>query len=485
MSATGATLSAGPSLPGVALRRRDRDVVDSLWDFFASLKLTIPLMFLLASACTLGTFANPENRPMTEIRAAIGHAWWYPGYLFFELNDLFHSWWFVLLLVVLTFNLIACTIERLPRIFKIALRPERRLGDVQLRGIKHQLRLRASSPPLQEAGAVAGLLRARGFEPEILRGEPGTPDEGTAFVFAEKGRYSRFGVWIVHLSLFLILTGALVGRILGMEGVVNVPMDGGSFDFIFRKNSEGVTFRQPLGFTVRVDDFRLEKYLDGKPRSFESDLVVLGPDGRELDKQTIKVGDPLEWGGWTFYQASYQAEPTKDRVSLTFKDLTGKGGTREVKLGRDGETDLPGGVRYKVLNYTERFAGLGPAVELARTSPEGKETSFWVFQRYPGFDAENRGDTWGVDLTGLAPYYFTGLQVARDPGYIAWLIGCCILFLGLGIAFYTSHRRLWARVRQNGEVVVAGAAHKNQSAFETVFDELAQALARSHEDRRG
>ena len=78
MSASDATLSGGPApaLPSVALRRRDRDLVDGLWDYFASLRLTIPLLFLLASACTLGTFANPEKRPMTEIQAAIGHAWW-------------------------------------------------------------------------------------------------------------------------------------------------------------------------------------------------------------------------------------------------------------------------------------------------------------------------------------------------------------------------------------------------------------------------
>ncbi len=478
MSASDATLSGGPApaLPSVALRRRDRDLVDGLWDYFASLRLTIPLLFLLASACTLGTFANPENRPMTEIQAAIGHAWWYPGYLFFELNDLFHSWWFVLLLVLLTLNLTACTIERLPRIFKIALRPERRLSDAQLRGIKHSVRLKTKGAPMQEAGAIAALLRARGFEPEILRGDASGADAGTAFVFAERGRHSRFGVWIVHLSLFLILTGALIGRIWGMEGVVNVPMDGGTFDFIFRKNANGVTFRQPLGFAVRVDDFRLEKYLDGKPRSFESDLTVLEPNGRDGLRKTISVGDPLDWGGWTFYQASYQADPTKDRVTLAIKSLRGGGPAREIRLGRDEETTLPDGVRFKVVGYTERFAELGPAVQIERTGPEGKKSTFWLFQRYPGFDAQNRGDVWGLDFSGLSTFYFTGLQVAKDPGYVLWLAGCCILFLGLGIAFYSSHRRLWARVRADGEVVLAGAAHKNQGAFETIFEELSTAL---------
>ena len=472
------------ALPSVAIGRRDRDLVDAVWDLFASLRLTIPLLFLLAAACTLGTFANPENRPMTEIRAAIGGRWFFPGYQFFELGDLFHSWWFVLLLVLLTLNLTACTIERLPRIFKIALRPEKRLTDTQLRGIKHSLRLTTASEPAKAAAGVAALLRARGYEPEILRAE-GAPEakDATVFVFAERGRYSRFGVWTVHLSLFLILGGALAGRLWGMEGVVNVPMDGGTFDFIFRKTADGTPFRQPLGFTVRVDDFRLEKYLNGNPRSFESDLVVLGPTGTPIERQTIRVGEPLVHGGWTFYQASYQPDATRDQVKLAVTDLTGKAPPRELRLGRDAHADLPGGIQYALKNSTEHFADLGPAVQLERPGASGHKSSFWVFERYPAFDAENRavtgdgapGDRFAFRFEGLAPFYFTGLQVARDPGYLFWLFGCLVLFLGLGIAFYTSHRRIWARAKP-GEILLAGVAHKNQAAFEELFDELSTNL---------
>jgi cytochrome c biogenesis protein len=464
------------ALPSAALRRRDQNFVDAIWDGFASLRLTIPLMLLLASACTLGTFANPENRPMTEIRAAIGHAWFYPGYQFFELNDLFHSWWFVLLLVMITLNLTACTIERLPRIFKIALRPEKRLNDTQLRGIKHSLHLQSKSPPAKAAAEVAALLRARGFEPEVLRAEGAGPDAGSTYVFAEKGRYSRFGVWTVHLSLFLTLAGALLGRLMGKEGIVNVPMDGGTFDFIFRKTAAGSPFKEPLGFNVRVDDFRLLKYVNGNPRSFESDLVVLDPLGKPLERQTIKVGDPLVHGGWTFYQASYLADPSRDRVKLAISDLRKGGEAKLFRLGKDGVATMPDGIQFHVTNYTEHFAQLGPAVEVARAAPTGEKTSFWVFQKYPEFDAKNRGGSYGLRFDGLDAFYFTGLQVARDPGYPFWLAGCCILFLGLSIAFYTSHRRIWARAKPNGELVLAGAAHKNQAAFEEVFAELSQAL---------
>jgi len=219
------TATQAASLPAPALQRRNADAIDSLWDFFASLQLTIPLMVLLALGCTLGTFANPENRPLSEIVAAIGQRWWYPAYQFFELNDLFHSWWFLLLLVLLVLNLAACTVERLPRIFKIALRPDKVVSEKLLRGLRHQQMLTLpETEPTQAAGRVAGLFRAQGYAPEIFGGDKVVGGDPKAiYLFAERGRYSRFGVWTVHLSLFMILGGALIGRIGSAEGSSTCP----------------------------------------------------------------------------------------------------------------------------------------------------------------------------------------------------------------------------------------------------------------------
>ena len=38
----------------------------------------------------------------------------------------------------------------------------------------------------------------------------------------------------------------------------------------------------------------------------------------------------------------------------------------------------------------------------------------------------------------------TGLQIARDPSTPVVYLGCFLLFAGIGIAFYTSHKRIWA-----------------------------------------
>ena len=43
----------------------------------------------------------------------------------------------------------------------------------------------------------------------------------------ERGRFSRFGVWVVHLSLLLVLGGGIVGRLTAFEGTAFVPQTGG------------------------------------------------------------------------------------------------------------------------------------------------------------------------------------------------------------------------------------------------------------------
>ena len=137
---------------------------------------------------------------------------------------------------------------------------------------------------------------------------------------------------------------------------------------------------------------------------------------------------------------------------------------------------IPGaeGLSYQLVDYNPDYAGLGPAVRVVR-SEEGKETSFWVFARDPLFDRRNRDDRFAFSFDRLAPLYATGLQIARDPSTPVVYTGCFLLFLGIGIAFYTSHKRVWAQLR-DGKVALGGASHRNAEAFGREFDRLCEVL---------
>jgi cytochrome c biogenesis protein ResB len=57
------------------------------------------------------------------------------------------------------------------------------------------------------SGDLVSELERRGYTVQVAQRDGGSD------LFAEKGRSSRYGVWVVHLSLLVILGGGIVGRL--------------------------------------------------------------------------------------------------------------------------------------------------------------------------------------------------------------------------------------------------------------------------------
>ena len=434
----------------------DNFFLEPVWRFFCSLKLTLANLLGLFLAMVAGTFVNPSNAPLTEIQSAFrDKPLVLAAYRYFELYDLFHSWWFTLLLLSLALNLIACSIERLPRIYYLVKYPEKRLDQVK------GLRFRTEGQG--DVEKLAAELSLHGYRVESSGGA----------LFAEKGRYSRFGVWVVHLSLLVILGGGIVGRLTAFEGTALIGQGEDTDTFIVR-SPDGSEVKRKLGFIVRCDDFRLKEFEPGRPKSYESDLRIFerqpdGDAGRELAKQTIAVNTPLRHAGITLYQASYQQTEENPRAGVTIFD---KANRVKKQLWMRGGEEFPAadGITYKAVDFQDDFAGQGPALQLQR-SVDGRTSSFWVFARAPGFDARNRNDRFAFDFSGLRPSYATGLQIARDPSTPIVYLGCFFLFAGTLIAFATSHKRIWAQA-DGGALKLGAAAHRNPDGFRREVEEL-------------
>src|SRR5581483_11437761 len=104
-------------------------------------------------------------------------AWKLKLYTFLELNDVFGSWWFGLIICVLLVNLCACSIERLPKIWIDIKNPRKKLADDQLRGIKHIYGAVVDDPA--KAEQIVGAIW-----PDVER----TDDKSAKFGFFERHR---------------------------------------------------------------------------------------------------------------------------------------------------------------------------------------------------------------------------------------------------------------------------------------------------------
>lgn len=478
MSAAEELVPAGPSGTAVSevaqlppqTEEESARAIERVWRFFCSLRLTLFNLLALFLGMIAGTFVNPSNDSLSNIENAFaGRPWVLGTYRWFELYDLFHSWWFTALLLSLALNLVACSLERLPRIYFLVRYPERRLDRVA--GLRFWVPATPSALTLDD---VAQKLQARKYRVQSSDG----------FVFAERGRYARFGVWVVHISLLLILAGGVFGRLTAFEGTSQVPQNGGVTTSFIQRNPDGTEFKHRLvdqdgkAFLVKCTAFRLSEFEPGRPKAFESDLIVFedqggGEPGRELARATIKVNHPLRYGGLTFYQASYAQLDEGMRAKLRMTDrITGK--PRDLMTSAGETIQAADGLSYQPREYNPDFAGLGPAIQIQR-SEDGRTSSFWVFSKDAAFDQRNREDRFSFSFERLAPLYATGLQIARDPSTPVIYTGCILLFIGIGIAFYTSHKRVWAQVA-GGRLSLGGASHRNAESFSQEFDALCEEL---------
>jgi cytochrome c biogenesis protein len=376
---------------------------------------------------------------------------------------MYHSWWFLLLLVLFTVNLTCCTIDRFPRMWKVVRNPRTKLDESLEKTLSLSDRWKKKGAVADWAAKYSGALSSSFAKPRV------TEEGGEVHLYAETGVAGRFGVYVTHLSIIIIFIGAIAGNVLGFKGYVNIP-EGES---VSKVPVRGGNRMQDLGFTLRCNSFRVETYPSGQPKAYVSDLSVIEGGREVLRKKDVIVNDPLQYKGIWFYQSSYgQAGGTTAQLSVSRADGSP---VANLALPPNEPASIPGVGAIRGVNYDQNLQGNGPALQVVLQRPGQPEASFWVFQARPQQFAQGK-DSLVLAFGGLNSKMFTGLQVAKDPGVnVVWL-GCALMVVGIIMAFFLSHQRVWVRLApsQDGrvEVVLAGSANRNRLAFEKKFERI-------------
>jgi cytochrome c biogenesis protein len=449
------------------------------YNFFTSIRLAIVLLSAIALGALLGTVI-PQQAAAEAFSSRL-----HPALLAvlqaLQLFDIYHSAWFILLLVLLAINLIACSLDRFPaawRQIRSGTSPERPELFTDLPPNRSLTSERSSS---EAAGRVEMILRKH-----CRKVRKAETDQGI-FLAGEKGGFSRLGVYVVHAGILLMIAGGLAGAVFGLRGHVEIA-EGETADTL---HIGGGKAAKPLDFKIRCDRFTVEHYENGAPKTFRSDLTFLRGD--RVEKQgALLVNHPIAFGGLRFYQSSYGVLPG-GRLELAWT----KGAEKEA--GREAATPgdrfaLPGGsAQVEVLRVEDDLMRMGPAVKLSVTA--GADTvQFWVFQNIEKIKEANPGILSQVPLMNpglFAPYlfslqktgerFYTVLQAAHDPGAPLVAGGAGLMMTGLMITFFFSHRRLFIRVEERkcqSLVAVAGTSNRDPVGLE---GELKRLLAKIRE----
>jgi len=393
-----------------------------LWRWLTSIRLTVFLLLVLAAVAVVGTLV-PQDQPPGQYLArygeTLGRLLWAGG-----IHRIYYSPWFLLAVFLLALNILACLVHGLPQ----AVRRSRQRLDWDA-GQALPDRGRFPWPPDPDPGpGVARLLRRELGRPRVLV----LPDRQV--LLWQWGRFRPLGPYLVHLALLLVLAGGLIGKFWGVEG--QLPLLVGEEAQAFQKEPRLMV---PLPFHIRLDSFQVDFYEEGgAPKEFRSDLTFF-KNGREALKAVCRVNEPVTFGGFTFYQASYGSQPGGP-VRLKVEHGASSD-TLEAPLRRP--VDLPGGDQLLVLRVDGNFQGYGPAVQLALRRGPGHPLVFWALQKHPELAVPSL--PYRIVPEDIPFKYYSVLQVKRDPG-VWWVYAGFLLFLpGFYLAFLRPPQR-WAVV---------------------------------------
>lgn len=233
--------------------------------FLSSMAFALVILGLFVLVCIAGSVI-----PQGEIQAVYESA--YPGWsgliLGMGLDDVFHSWWFILLTLLLCGNLLGCNLVRVSPLvnkMKAKTRP-----------------LPTGEEGLPFHGDPEKLLKEMGFSKwEAMEGGR----------YAIRNKIGFWGAWLTHLGIFVIILGFALGQIFTVNySVFGVPGE-----------------EKPIGDTgllLSIDDFSIELRPDDTVEQYTASLTLKNPDSGEQWSGQTQVNHPWDAGGLRFYQNS-------------------------------------------------------------------------------------------------------------------------------------------------------------------------------------
>lgn len=437
-----------------------------------------------------------------------------------ELFNIYHAWYFRLLLLVLSLNIVLASIDRFPKAWSFIKTPKLDAGLTWLRGQRPSTTVEFSDANREQAiERVKQAYAAVGFkQPRV------TEKNNRTFVFAQRGAWNRLGAYAVHVALLTIFTGGFLTSYIGRTGQMKLSPDAAS------PSKRSSTMQQQgfdldkltrtdvkLPFTVECLD--IEQQLIKKEGTIDASNTidwltrVKITDETGTHEATIHLNNPYDYRGYRMFQASYNPMGHARNITLRLQPQDGRP-TETVTIPRGREATLSDGTRIAYINFYPDFFLNGaqpdsrsveyanPAAQLRITPPVASDdgggnsssssssssNSSALINAY-AFAAElPDGAPVGAPVAGYKIRLVSFekvprehiLSIQRDPGSSVFYAGSALLIATLIAVFFFSHQRVWASVGEAAtggyEAVIGANTNRNQQGLEDKFKRLVSNL---------
>ncbi|XP_006650660.2 cytochrome c biogenesis protein CCS1, chloroplastic [Oryza brachyantha] len=420
----------------------------------SNLPLAISEMFAVAALMALGTVIDQGEAPsyyfekFPEDNPVFGVITWRwiltPGF-----DHMFSSPVFLGLLALLAASLMACTYTTQIPIVKVA----RRWSFMHSAGSIRKQEFADSLPraSIQDLGVI---LMGSGYE--VFTKGPS--------MYAFKGLAGRFAPIGVHIAMIFIMAGATLSATGSFKGSVDVPQ---GLNFVIgdvMKPKGFLSFAPDVFNTeVHVNRFYMEYYDSGEVSQFYSDLSLFDLDGKEVMRKTIKVNDPLRYGGVTIYQTDWGFSALQVK-----KNGEGPFNLAMAPLKLNGDKKLFGTLLPLENSGSSNVKGISMLARDLQSIVLYDQEGKFVGVRRPSSKLPIEID--GNEIVIEDAIGSTGLDLKTDPGVPVVYAGFGALMLTTCIS-YLSHSQIWA-LQDGSTVVVGGKTNRAKLEFSEEMNRL-------------
>ncbi|MHA3023735.1 cytochrome c biogenesis protein ResB [Mycobacterium sp. BMJ-28] len=499
-------------------------LIRNTWRTLTSMGTALVLLFLLALGAIPGALLPQRSLNAAKVDEYLAqHSTIGPWLDKVQAFDVFSSFWFTSIYVLLFVSLVGCLTPRLAEHMRsLRATPVAAPRNLARLPKHHETEIDGAA----EALAATMTDRLKGWRRTTRH------DGDVTEISAEKGYLREFGNIVFHFSLLGLLVAVAAGKLFGYEGNVIVIADGGpgfcsaspaAFDSFRAGNTVDGTALYPI--CLQVNDFDAEYLPSGQAVSFAANIRY--QDGAALNTDTwqpyrLEVNHPLRIGGNRVYLQGHGYAPT---FTVTFPD--GRTRTTTVQWRPDDpltllssgviRVDPPGGTypdpdeRRKhqiavqgLFAPTERLDGTllsssfpalnDPAVAIdiyrgdAGLDTGRPQSLFTLDPRLIGQgrltkqarvnlkagEQTRLDDGTTIRFDGAVP--FINLQVSHDPAQLWVLVFAMSMMGGLLVSLVVRRRRVWVRLRPGPagtvSVELGGLARTDNSGWGDEFERL-------------
>ncbi|MBA3601438.1 MAG: cytochrome c biogenesis protein ResB [Acidobacteria bacterium] len=476
-------------------KQQTAPIVNRVLDFLSSVRFGVVLLCVLVLLSLIGMLIIQQNvngfdayyASLTPAEKLV--------YGFLGIFDIYHGWYFNLLLLVLSLNIVLASIDRFPSAWSFVSRPKLDASRKWLLGQKQSAAVEMRGENEEEiAGKVGVIFRQQGLKTAV------SEKKGKLYIFGESGRWNRLGAYIVHVFLLTLFLGHFVALQTGFDADVRM-MPGqttNEIQLIEFNLDKQERFAVGLPFAITCTDIE-QKLIDPKG-SIEINNTLDWRTQVKIDDPLygetvadVSLNKPFSYRGYRFFQASAITVGSARNMTLKLTPQNG-GEPINVNLMRNGSTNLPDGTKIDYEAFFPDFVLAGgkpdtrsadynnPVVKLNVTTPDGEKKSVYAFgAKMPDnipIGAPVAGYKWRLDGFEKSPLAHV-LSIKYDPfnaAFVAWYIGGFGLIGALCFVFFVSHKRIWATIDEKNEnsfeVVLGGNTNRSEQAFEDKFKKI-------------